>query len=92
MTNIEPWPDLAIKCDSLDNFFKILNDIAVDNFNFLNIASKNELIASIIKEFMISDLLEKYANTWTPEMGFGNESLKHNKYASPRPSRGKFNL
>lgn len=34
--------------------------------------------------------MEKFANDWTPESGFANETLKDNKYGSPRPVVGKW--
>lgn len=33
--------------------------------------------------------MEKYANNWTPEHGFKDESLKNSRYGYPRPTAGK---
>lgn len=30
------------------------------------------------------------ANDWSPEMGFGGERLKHDRYGYPRPAAGNF--
>lgn len=37
----------------------------------------------------MSGLLDEYANDWTAETGFSSESLKNDKYGTPRAVIGK---
>lgn len=40
----------------------------------------------------MSVLLDEYANEWTAETGFGSQSLKNDKYGTPRAVIGKESL